>query len=80
MDFCARDRRSNYFVRRREETQNIWMRSLKDGEERALTHFTGRRRGRLSSRAFATDDRYLYFGWHDATGDLWLMDVVTEDK
>ena len=66
-----------YFARYRDDPGNIWVLSLSDGEERALTNFEGRH-GRLANDAFSTDGQYLYFGWADATGDLWLMDVVTD--
>ena len=42
-----------------------------------LADLTGRR-GRIETAASATDGSYLYFGWHDDLGDIWVMDVVQE--
>jgi len=53
---------------------NIWALSLQDRAERAVTNLEGRR-GHLGV-GLGTDDRYLYFTWHEDLGDLWVMDVV----
>ena len=71
----SHDGRHVYFVGNRDGDRNIWVLSLDDGEERAVTDFRGRRGG-LPPDALSVGEHYLYFAWADATGDLWLMDVV----
>ena len=41
-----------------------------------MTDFRGRRGTLLD---LAVDEHYLYFSWSEHLGDLWVMDVVTED-
>ena len=48
-----------------------------DGSERTVADFSGKR-GVLS--ALTTDDQYLYFGWVEDLGDIWVMDVVTDES
>jgi Tol biopolymer transport system component len=72
-------RRLYFFSSRGEESRNIWVLSLEDGAMRPVTDFYGRR-GRMPSDALAVGDGYIYFTWADATGDLWVMDVVTGDE
>ena len=50
-----------------------------DGSERTIADFSGKR-GALSTKALATDDQYLYFGWIEDLGDIWVMDVVTDES
>ena len=57
----------------------LWAISLDDRKERPLTDFTGRR-GNLGTYALATDGDYLYFAWQDDLGDIWVMDVVTDEE
>jgi hypothetical protein len=38
-----------------------------------VTDFRGRRGG-LAGTAFTVGEHFLYFGWSDATGNLWLME------
>ena len=51
--------------------------SLETGEVSRLTKLPGRR-GSLGS-SIATDGRYLYFNWSEDVGDIWVMDVATDD-
>ena len=40
-----------------------------------------RRRLSASGRShFAMSGPYLYFGWNDDLGDIWVMDVVTDES
>ncbi len=48
-------------------------------DERPLTDLAGRR-GRLGYETPSTDGQYLYFIWAEELGDIWVMDVVTEDE
>ena len=50
-----------------------------DGSEKIVADFSGKR-GVLSFLALATDDEYLYFGWDEDLGDIWVMDVVTDES
>ncbi len=68
-----------YFGGSAERNGELWAVSLDDRKERALTDFT-RRRGELGTYALATDGDYLYFTWQDDLGDIWVMDVVTDES
>ncbi len=57
--------------------RNIWAHSLTDGTERRVTDFSAKR-GSLYT-ALETDGENLYFSWGDDLGDLWVMDVVTDE-
>jgi len=50
-----------------------------DGSEKTVADFSGKR-GHLSTFALATDDQYLYFGWEEDLGDIWVMDVVRDES
>jgi len=67
------DGSSIYFLR----DQNIWMVSADGGGERRMTDLVGKR-GLMPALSLTTDDRYLYFGWGEEIGDIWVMDVVTD--
>ena len=67
------DSSSIYFLR----DQNIWMVSADGGDERPMTDLAGKR-GLMGPISLTTDDRYLYFTWGGDTGDIWVMDVVTD--
>jgi TolB protein len=54
---------------------NIWAASA-DGEiKRQITDLTGRR-GNPSPNVLMIDERYLYFGWNEQMGDIWVMDII----
>ena len=40
----------------------------------------GSERGQLAVNTLSVGERYLYFAWADATGDLWLMDVASDES
>ena len=44
-----------------------------------MTNLAGRA-GSLGGYALATDDQWLYFTWQEDRGDLWVMDVVTDES
>jgi len=57
---------------------NIWSVSLEDGGERQLTDLDDS--VRLRRPSLATDGEYLYFSLVDDVGDIWVMDVVTDES
>ena len=69
------DGSSIYFVR----DDNLWVVSADGGDEQRLTVLVGKR-GLAGGLGLATDGRYLYFTWGLDTGDIWVMDVVTDES
>ncbi len=67
------------FIGSGERAGNVWVLSLKDGEERPLTNLASRR-GSPAPNALATDGDYVYFAWQEDLGDIWVMDVVTDES
>jgi hypothetical protein len=59
-----------------ERVNSLWAFALDDGREYRVADLTGRRGSR--GAGLATDGSYLYFGWRDDLGDIWVMDVVQE--
>ena len=59
------------------ENHDLWKLSLADGRTSRLTQLEGRR-GRLGY-FFAADARYLYLTWYEDDGDIWVMDVATDE-
>jgi hypothetical protein len=53
--------------------------TLEDGTERRVTRFS-QKAGRLGDYALAVGKEYLYFTWRNDLGDIWVMDVATDDK
>ncbi len=49
-----------------------------DDSENTVADFSGKRG--LLGLALATDDHYLYFGWEEDLGDIWVMDVVRDES
>ena len=58
-----------------ERDDSLWAFALDDRREYRVADLTGRR-GSLSGATSATDGSYLYFGWQNNLGDIWVMDVV----
>ena len=56
----------------------LWAVSLEDRTERGLTDLRGRQ-GTLGL-GMATDGTYLYFTWEEDLGDIWVMDVITDES
>ena len=67
-----------YFKGRREPSRNLWELRLKGRSERPVTDLVGRY-GSLGGHGLATGGTYLYFTWEQALGDIWVMDVVTDE-
>ena len=51
----------------------------KDGNERRVTRFS-QKTGSLGDDALAVGEQYVYFTWRNDLGDIWVMDVVTDDE
>jgi Tol biopolymer transport system component len=60
-------------------SRNVWSVSVDGQTERRLTDLRDRR-GFMDAGAFAADDKFLYFTWRDDVADLWVMDLVTNDR
>ena len=73
------DGKEIYFVRPTDINVNIWAVSLEDGREYPVTDFSGRH-GSVYRQTLATDGEYLYFTWEEDLGDIWVMDVVTDES
>jgi len=56
----------------------LWRLSLRDGRTTRLVSLDGRP-GRLEYY-FAADARFLYFIWGEPEGDIWVMDVTTDNS
>ena len=69
-----------YFSGVGERNTDRWMLSLDDREEYPVTDFSSRRGSVGGIGALTSDAKYLYFTWEEPLGDLWVMDVVTEDE
>ena len=67
-----------FFAGRGEKARNLWAVTVKDGSERPMTDLASRR-GALRGSCLATDGQYLYFCWGEDLGDIWVMDVVTDE-
>ena len=52
--------------------------SLSDGQEVVVADLRDRR-GSMGWH-FSTDGAYLYFTWWEDLGDIWVMDVVTDES
>ena len=58
--------------------RDFWAHTLDGRYERRVTALRGRR-GKLGNH-FATDGVHLYFPWQEDLGDIWVMDVVTDES
>jgi Tol biopolymer transport system component len=76
----SRDGQSIYFsvTGGPSEHHGIWKTSLRDGTSTRLTRLEGRR-GALGYR-YSFDDHYFYFTWVEHEGDIWVMNVATDDR
>jgi len=70
----SRDGREIYFWR----DGQFWALTLSDRFERPLTAFTGKT-GHGNIGSFSVGDDHLYFVWIDDQGDIWVIDVVTDE-
>ena len=73
------DGKTLYFCGQNERADNIWALSAEDGTEYPVTDLSGRY-GRLLPISLDTDGEYLYFIWAEDLGDIWVMDVVTDES
>ena len=67
-----------YFRGTEEREGNLWALSPQGGRERQVTDLTSRR-GTVGY-GLATDGQHLYFNWWEDVGDIWVMDVVTDES
>ena len=56
---------------------DLWAVDRESRSTRQLTNLSGRPGG---LGIFATDGDYLYFTWNEDVGDIWVMDVVTDES
>jgi len=75
----SRDGKRIYFLGSEESEYDVWGLTLEDGNVRRMTRFS-QRAGSLGDYALALDEEYLYFSWRNDLGDIWVMDVATDDK
>jgi TolB protein len=76
----SRDGKRVYFAGRPGTTsQNLWAVSPEDRTVQAMTDLVGRQ-GRVSDTCVATDGQFLYFAWREDLGDIWVVDVVTDES
>ena len=75
----SRDGKRVFFAGRPGTNRNLWAVSPEDGTVEAMTDLVGRQ-GRLSAECLATDGQFLFFAWREDLGDIWVMDVVTDES
>lgn len=73
MPCWSRDGRWIYFAGQGEQIRVV---PAEGGPARSVTDLSGRPGLLLSS--LATDGHYLYFGWQEGQGDIWVADLVYE--
>ena len=73
------DGKTLYFLGQNERANNIWALSPEDGTEQPVTDLSARY-GRMERFSLDTDGEYLYFIWAEDLGDIWVMDVVTDES
>ena len=75
----SRDGSRVYFNGGGEREGNIWEVQADGSAERPVTDLAGRP-GRLGFAPPANDGKYLYFIWTEDLGNIWVMDVVTDES
>ena len=75
----SRDGKRVFFAGRPGTNRNLWAVSPEDETVQAMTELVGRQ-GRVSSTCLATDGQFLFFGWREDLGNIWVMDVVTDEE
>ena len=71
------DGKQIYFPGDQRGNNDLWSVTI-DGTERRMTRFS-KKAGSLDPYALAADSAYLYFAWRDDLGDIWVMDVVSQN-
>ena len=66
------------FRRLRRQSGKPWRVPAGGGGARRMTELEGKP-GALGNAALATDGEHLYFAWEEDLGDIWVMDVVTDE-
>jgi TolB protein len=74
----SEDGKHIYFMGHERGNDDLWALTLEDGTERRVTRFS-QKAGSLGDY-LAAGEGYLYFTWRNDVGDIWVMDVVTDDK
>ena len=68
-----------FYAGRVERADNLWAITVENGSERPMTDLVGRP-GTLQHYCLTVDSQYLYFCWQEDLGDIWVMDVVTDES
>ncbi len=71
------DGKQIYFPGDQRGNNDLWSVTI-DGHERRMTRFS-QRAGSLDPNSLAADSAYLYFAWRNDLGDIWVMDVVSQN-
>ena len=74
----SRDGQTLYWIEFGAASGNIWAVSPRTGTERRMTDLE-RKGGNLGTYGLAVTDSHLYFTWEEDRGDIWVMDVVTDE-
>ena len=74
----SRDGQTLYWIEFGAASGNIWAVSPRTGTERRMTDLE-RKGGNLGTYGLAVTDTHLYFTWEEDRGDIWVMDVVTDE-
>jgi len=75
----SRDGMEIYFFGEDEGGWEIWAVPVDGKRARPMTALSGRR-GVIGNWGLATDENFIYFTWKDDIGDIWVMDVVTDES
>ena len=75
----APDRDEIYMVGRGESDNDLLRVRVVDGAKHVITDLAGRR-GSMGWNGIAVDNEFAYFTWQDDLGDVWVMDVVTDEN
>ncbi len=75
----SRDGKRVFVAGRPGTRRNLWAVSPEDGTVQAMTELVGRQ-GRVSATCLATDGQFHFFAWREDLGDIWVMDVVTDES
>jgi Tol biopolymer transport system component len=68
-----------YYLSIQRGSPDISALTLVNRHERRVTRFS-KQHGNLAPEGLAVGERDLYFIWQNNLGDIWVMDVVTDEK